>query len=123
LERALADAHVPAAITEGIDLSKENDFLPVTVEGKRTGFRWFDVGSFSELAANYPAIAKLKIERPVVYTLGYGNPHECAAVFYSASVLVERFGGIAFEPQGSVVMSTEDLLDAARECQLMANED
>ena len=121
--RALADANVPAAITEGIDLTKSHGFLPATVAGKSTGFRRFDVESVSELAAHYPAIAQLKAERSVVYALGYGDSNECAAVFYSASVLVQRFGGVAFEPQGSVVMSAEELLDAARECQAMANAD
>ena len=121
--RALADANVPAAITDGIDLTKGHGFLPVTVAGKSAGFRRFDVDSVSELAAHYPAIAKLNVEPSVVYTLGYGDPNECAAVFYSASVLVQRFGGVAFEPQGSVVMSAQELLDAAKECQAMANED
>ena len=121
--RALAGAQVPVAISEDVDLSKGGGFLPVTMAGKSTGFRRFDVVPFSELTAHYPVIAKLKIERPVVYTLGYGDPDECAAVFYSASVLVERFGGVAFEPQGRVVMSTEELRNAAKECQAMEDED
>ena len=121
--RALADAHTPAAIAQDVDLSKHTGFLPVTLSGKQTGFE-FLLESFSELAAHYPAIAKLKVGKPVVYSLGYGGDlNECAAVFYSASVLVEKFGGTAFEPQGGVVMATEDLLSAARECQEMAQKE
>ncbi|MBB6096438.1 hypothetical protein HNQ60_005360 [Povalibacter uvarum] len=121
--RALASAQVPVVIAEDADLSKSSGFVPVTVAGKPSGFRRFDVGSFSDLASRYPGVARLKIERPVVYEVGYGSSDECAAVFYSISVLVERFGGIAFEPQGSIVMSAEELRDAARECQAMASED
>jgi hypothetical protein len=121
--RALASAEVPVVIAENADLSKGSGFVPVTVGGKPSGFRRFDVGSFSDLASHYPGIAKLKIERPVVYEVGYGSSDECAAVFYSASVLVERFGGIAFEPQGNIVMSAQELRDAASECQAMGRED
>ena len=116
--RALADAHVPIELSADADLSKSTGFLPVTLDGNKTGFRSFILESFSEIAEHYAAIAKLKVGRPVVYSLGYGGDFtECAAVFYSASVLVERFGGLAFEPQGGLFMSKGDLLNAAKECQ------
>lgn len=114
--RALAEAKVPARI-EAADLTRHTGFLPVTVGGTQTGLR-FLLESYSELAAHYPAVGTLKVDKPVVYSLGYGGDwNECAAVFYSASVLVARFGGTAFEPQGGIIMSPKDLLDAAGECQ------
>jgi hypothetical protein len=117
--KALADARSPAVLMQGIDLFKHTGFLPVTVDGSQTGF-YFLLESFPELAAHYPAIAALKVEKPVVYSLGYGGDlKECAAVFYSASVLVEKFGGTAFEPQGGIVMGAKDLLGAAKQCQEM----
>jgi hypothetical protein len=119
--KALVEAHTPAVLAQGIDLSKHTGFLPVTIGGKQAGF-YFLLESFPELAAHYPAVAALKVERPVVYSLGYGGDlNECAAVFYSASVLVEKFGGTAFEPQGRIVMGVNELLGAAKECQEMAD--
>lgn len=117
--RALTQAHVPMSI-DVADLPKHYGYLPVTLDGKKTGFRSFDLESSQELAEHYPAVAKLKVEQPVVFALGYGDAFEGAAVFYSASVLVATFGGIAFEPQGSVIMNSEDLLNAAKECEAMA---
>lgn len=117
--RALSEAHVPMSINVA-ELPKHYGYLPVVLDGKKTGFSSFDIESPQELAEHYPIVAKLKVERPVVFALGYGNASEGAAVFYSASVLVATFGGIAFEPQGGVLMSSEDLLDAAKECQSMA---
>jgi hypothetical protein len=113
--RALAEAQVPARI-EAADLTRHTGFLPVKVGETQTGLR-FLLESYAELATHYPAVASLRVEKPVVYSLGYGGDwDECAAVFYSASVLVAKFGGTAFEPQGGIVMSSKDLLDAAGEC-------
>ena len=118
--KALAETRNPAVLAQGIDLSKHSGFLPVTVGGSHTGF-YFLLESFPELASHYPAIAALKVKKPVVYSLGYGGDfYECAAVFYSASVLVERFGGTAFEPQGGIVMGGKELLGAAKQCLDMA---
>ena len=118
--KALAEARTPAVLAQDIDLSKRTGFLPVTVSGKRTGF-YFLLESFPDLAAHYPAVAALKIAKPVVYSLGYGgDPNECAAAFYSASVLVDKFGGTAFEPQAGKVMGAKELIGTAKECQEMA---
>jgi hypothetical protein len=120
---ALAEARAPAVLEQHLDLSKHTGFLPVTVSGKRTGF-YFLLESFSELASHHPAVAALKLEKPVVFSLGYGgDPNECAAAFYSASVLVEKFGGTAFEPQSGVVMEANDLRGAAKQCQEMAGDE
>jgi hypothetical protein len=117
--KALADAHTPASLAQSIDLSKHTGFLPVTVGGREAGF-YFSLESFSELAAHFPAVAALKVDKPMVYSLGYGGDlNECAAVFYSASVLVEKFGGTAFDPQGGNVVGAKELIDAAKECEGM----
>jgi hypothetical protein len=118
--RALAEAKVPVHFVETVDLSRHTGFLPVTVTGAKSGF-YFLRESYPELAALYPGVANLKLEKPVVYSLGYGGHFdECAAVFYSASVLVSTFGGLAFEPQGGITMNAEELLAAADECQKLA---
>jgi hypothetical protein len=119
--KALAEAELPAAFAQDVDLSTHSGFVPVTVAGKKTGF-YFLLESFPDLASSYSAVASLEVDKPVVYSLGYGGDlNECAAVFYSASVLVETFGGIAFEPQGAIVMSATQLIGAAQECQKMAD--
>jgi hypothetical protein len=115
--KALAEARTPAVLAQDIDLSKHTGFLPVTVGDKRTGF-YFLVESFQGLAAHYPAVAALKVEKPMVYSLGYGGDlNECVAVFYSASALVAKFGGTAFDPQGGIVLGANELIAAAKECQ------
>jgi len=118
---SMISAHVPVTLSESADLSHLSGFLPVTVKGKGTGF-YFLKESYAELAAHYSTVAKVKVDAPVVYSLGYGGDfHECAAAFYSASALVSKFGGTAFDPQGGVLMSQKDLLDAAKQCQEFAD--
>jgi hypothetical protein len=118
--RALTEARNPAVLSHEVDLSKHSGFLPVKVGDKQTGF-YFLLESYPELAAHYPAVANLKVERPVVYSLGYGGDlNECSAVFYSASVLVEKFAGTAFDPQGGTFLDGGQLSSAAEECQKMA---
>jgi hypothetical protein len=117
--KALAEARTPAVLAPDIDLSQHTGFLPVNVGGKQTGF-YFLLESFPDVASLYPAVAALKVERPMVYSLGYGGDlNECAAVFYSASALVAKFGGIAFDPQGGTVLGTKELIASAKECQGM----
>jgi hypothetical protein len=119
---SLAAARTSVRITEEVQLSRHSGFVPVTVNGQKTGF-YFLAESYSELAAQYPAIAKIKVDEPVVYSLGYGGDlNECAAVFLAASALVERFGGTAFEPQAGIVMGARELRDAGKQCQDMAKQ-
>jgi hypothetical protein len=67
--------------------------------------------------SNYKALSDLSIQDPSVYSLGYGGSFdECAAAFYSAAALVRITGGSAFEPQGGVVMTESELIDAATSC-------
>jgi hypothetical protein len=119
--RALASTKSPATLVDVRDLSKHTGFLPVLLNGRRTGFEFYRSDSFSDLAAHYPVLSQLKVEKPVVYTLRYhGDFGECSAVFHSASVLVTAFGGTALESQGGVIMTAADLQSAAKECQEMA---
>jgi hypothetical protein len=65
-------------------------------------------------------LSSIKIDHPIVYSLGYGgNALECASAFCSAAILVARFGGVAFEPQGATFMSEQDLDAAATQCEAM----
>ena len=61
------------------------------------------------------------IDNPVVFSLSYGGHfYECAAVFFSASVLVSKFQGRAFETEGGTFMSSEELFEAGQQCFQMA---
>ena len=122
--KALAATRSPATLVEVNDLSTHTGFLPVLIDGQRTGFEFYRSESLSDLAAHYPVLSRLKVEKPVVYQLVYhGDFRECAAAFYSASVLVAKFGGTALESQGGVIMGASDLLNAAAECQKSAEEE
>jgi hypothetical protein len=122
--KALAATRSPATLTEVTDLSRHTGYLPALLDGQRTGFEFYRSEPFSNLAAHYPVLSGLKVEKPIVYTLVYhGDLRECAAAFYSASVLVEKFGGTALESQGGVIMSSKDLLESAKECQKLASEE
>lgn len=114
--KSLATASVPVSF-ETTDLSRHTGFLPATLRDKKTGISFMRV-SYSELIVYYPAIGSIKVEKPVVYELGYGSDWlEAATAFYAASVLVSKYGGTAFEPQGGVVMDAKALLEAARQCE------
>ena len=113
---ALSAARVPASLDEHVTLSKHTGFLPATVNGKATGF-YFLRESYQELSSRNPKIAQLRVSNPIVYSLGFGgDPRECAAVFYSATVLVTNFGGNAFDPQEDALMNANELLAVAKEC-------
>jgi hypothetical protein len=113
--QALWDAHVPASLARSVDLQRHNGFLPVRVQGRATGF-YFMEESASDLAVQYPALASVPLSKPIVYSLSYGRPEECAAAFLSASVLVSRFQGVVFDPQQGLMLSLEQVNDGARQC-------
>lgn len=113
--QALWEARAPASLARSVDLQRYSGFLPVRVQGRATGF-YFLVESASDAAVQYPALPSVPLIKPVVYSLSYGRPEECAAVFFSASVLVARFGGIAFDPQQGALLSLEQVNDGARQC-------
>ncbi|HUL46266.1 MAG TPA: hypothetical protein VLV25_04145 [Steroidobacteraceae bacterium] len=113
--QALWAAHVPASLARSVDLQRHNGFLPVRVQGRATGF-YFMVESASDLALQYPALASVPLSKPIVYSLSYGRPEECAAAFLSASVLVSRFQGVVFDPQQGLMLSLDQVNDGARQC-------
>jgi hypothetical protein len=113
--QALWEAHVPASLARSVDLQRHNGFLPVRVQGRATGF-YFMVESASDLAMQYPALAAVPLSKPIVYSLSYVRPQECAAAFLSASVLVSRFQGVVFDPQQGLMLSLEQVNDGARQC-------
>lgn len=113
--QALWEARVPASLARSVDLQRHNGFLPVRVQGRATGF-YFMVESASDLAVQYPALASVPLTKPIVYSLSYGRPEECAAAFLSASVLVSRFQGIVFDPQQGLMLSLDQVNDGARQC-------
>jgi len=113
--QALWEAHVPASLARSVDLQRHNGFLPVRVQGRATGF-YFVEESASDLAMQYPALAAVPLSKPIVYSLSYARPEECAAAFLSASVLVSRFEGVVFDPQQGLMLSLEQVNDGARQC-------
>lgn len=114
--QALWETRAPASLARSVDLQRHNGFLPVRVQGRATGF-YFLVESATDVAVQYPALAGVPLIKPIVYSLSYGgHPEECAAVFLAASVLVSRFGGIAFDPQQGILLSLEQVNDGARQC-------
>ena len=119
--QALWEARVPASLARSVDLHSYTGFLPVRVEGRATGF-YFEVESAADVAGRHPALASVPVANGIVYSLNYeGHPEECAAAFLSASVLVARFGGVAFDPQQSRILSLQQVNDAARQCLSLAH--
>ena len=113
--QALWDAHVPASLARSVDLRRHTGFLPVRVEGRSTGF-YFLTETAADLA-QYPQLASVPLTDPIAYSLSYGgHPEECAAVFLSASVLVAKFNGVAFDPQQGAILSLDQVNDGARQC-------
>jgi hypothetical protein len=116
-QNALKEQGVPVEFNALPDPARDTGFVPLTVLGQQSGF-YFLRGDYRELSGCYPAIASVKLQEPVVYSLRYGGHYlQGAAVLYAASVLVARFGGVAFEPQGGIFMTERQLLDAAKLCE------
>lgn len=92
------------------------------INDRASGF-YFLRESYPELVAQYPAVAKVHLDKPIVYSLScWGHPDECAAVFLSAAALVLHFHGVAFDPQGGTVVNAKQLGDAAARCSLLPKE-
>jgi hypothetical protein len=118
-ESALKDSHAPVQFSVRFDPSKQTGFVPVDVQGQKSGF-YFLLESYQELTQLYPKLVSINLEQPIVYSLGYGGHRlECAAALYSAAILVARFGGVAFDPQGATFVSQQELTAAAKQCQAM----
>ena len=114
--QALFETHAPASLARSEDLKRFSGFLPVRVGGRSTGF-YFLTESAVDLAVLYPPLQTLPLEEPIVYSLSYGpHPEECAAVFLTATVLVSKFDGFAFDPQQGITLSLEQVSDGARQC-------
>jgi hypothetical protein len=113
--QALWDARLPASLARSVDLRRHTGFLPVRVEGRATGF-YFLMETAADLV-QYPQLATVPLKDPIAYSLSYGaHPEECAAVFLSASVLVAKFNGVAFDPQQGAILSLDQVNDGARQC-------
>jgi hypothetical protein len=114
--QALWDTRAPASLSRSQDLKRFSGFLAVRVQGRATGFGFLNE-SATDVAVQYPVLAQVPLVNPVVYSLSYGgHPQECAAAFLSASVLVSRFDGIAFDPQQGVMLTLDQVNDGARQC-------
>ena len=115
-QQALQQQHTPVVFSGTPDLARDRGFLPMTVQGRASGF-YFLTESYSEVRSHYPALTHATVDKPIVYSLGYGGHFlECASAFYAASTLVARFGGIAFDPQGNIIVTDVQLTDAAKQC-------
>jgi hypothetical protein len=115
-QRAMTESHVPVQFSGKTDLREHSGFVPLTVHGSDSGF-FFLHDDLADLSRLYTPLSRLKVERPVVYSFGWGGHGlECAAALYSASVLVGSFGGVAFDPQGGQFMSEQTLRETAHAC-------
>jgi hypothetical protein len=113
--QALWEVRAPASLARSVDLKRHTGFLAVRVAGRATGF-YFQRESAAELA-QYPPLATVPLVEPIVYSLSFdAYPEECAAAYLSASVLVSRFGGVAFDTRQGAILSLEQVDQGARQC-------
>jgi hypothetical protein len=121
-QNALDSAKVPIQISGQIGLDSHSGFVPMSVHGDSTGLYFYRT-KYSDLTPYLPKPVELEFGDPIVYSLGYeGNPLECAAVFLSASVLTEKFGGKAFETQAGKFMDSAQLREAGEICYTIAHQ-
>lgn len=117
--RALAETHAPISFTQPFDPHRDSGFIPMKVNGRASGF-YFGIDSYTELAAQSALVASVHLDKPIVYRLNFGgHTDECVAAFLSASVLVSRFNGTAFDPQGNLLVTAQQLREAAAQCTLL----
>ena len=114
--RALSEEHTPVSFTVTVDVKHDSGFIPVQVDGRKSGFEFF-IESYADEAALYPVLRDVHFDNPTVYSFSFaGHFDEAAAAFFSASVLVSRFHGVAFDPQSGSFMSAKELTDSGRLC-------
>jgi hypothetical protein len=106
---------------ERTDLATHSGFIPVSVNGKRTGF-YFYRGHLADVASSYPGVAAAQLKNGVTFQLSFGgHMDECAAAMRSAEALVKDFGGVAFDPQSGGFMTAQQLDSAAAACEAMTD--
>lgn len=118
-QKGLNEHDVPIQFVKGTNLRRQG-VIPLRLRGRKSSFQFF-IESFAEMSAEYPQLANITLPSPVIYSMVYqGDLLEAASAFYAASVLVARFGGVAFDPSGSDFITEGELLDAAREFEVLA---
>lgn len=121
-QNALNELNIPLQFTFELNPAQASGGVPLHLRGGASMFQFFNEGdSYAELRADYPELADLRMQSPVVYSLLYGGFLEAAAVFYAALALVARFGGVAFEPSGFV--TAEELLNRGKICEAAASDE
>jgi hypothetical protein len=121
-QKALKEYSLPVQFSELTDLTRHTGFMPLTVRGQRSGF-YFLIESYTEARTLYPVLANVKLQEPVVYSLQFGGHFlEGASAFYAAAVLVARFGGVAFDPQGGTFVTQEQLVEQGKLCEGIAED-
>lgn len=98
-QSALKEYNIPLQFAEGNDL-RIGGVFPLRLRGREASFQFF-IESYTELKSECPELSKVTLPSPVVYSLVYQDFPEGASAFYAASVLVARFGGVAFEPSAA----------------------
>src|SRR5258706_600169 len=119
-QQALDARALPVQLTNGVDLAGHSGFLPVVLDGRPTGF-YFLREDATELASDIPEIEAAHLSKATVYNLNFGGHFlECASAYYSATALVAKFNGRAFDPQDGKFLTFEELRAAGTECLKLA---
>jgi hypothetical protein len=114
LDREPDSVHIANA--SSLNLAQQTGFLPVTYRSFATGFYVYQ-SSPEEFLTSHPDVKGRR--GPIQAVLSFqvsGDPGECVAAMRVAYVLANDFGAEAFDPQGGVFMTVENLRSVALAC-------
>ncbi len=113
LNSAAKSLNVPIEFMAKVNLKEQSGFLPVSLNGNETGYETY-FGSFEEIKSHLSENSEINFKHPVVYHFKFGgHAQEVAAAFYTAYILAEKYGAVAFDTEGGSYLSATQLKQAA----------
>lgn len=100
----------PTAVYEAnVDLASHTGYLPVVLDGKKTGIETYRI-QYSEIDASLPPNKTVdpKSTAVIVFRWG-GDMREGATAFYTAALLSTTCKSVTYEPSGNVYLTVEQL--------------
>jgi hypothetical protein len=121
-QRALTEPSLPVRFSSLPDLTRSVGCIPVSLRGQPSCFYFFHE-SYAEACTHYPLLASVKLQQPVIYSLQYGGDFWKPRASLTQPLCWSLGSvGVAFDPQGAIFVSEEQLLDGAGLFEALAKE-
>lgn len=96
-------------LSESIEINSHSGFLPVTIDGQKSGFELY-VFPASEVPEHFKNVIPVNLQNGNIYQLSFGyKSHEAQAAFTTAISMNIKYNGIIIEDQAGTLLNIEQL--------------